>query len=119
MHMIAGALGEPALDHGRRVRARVVEHQMHVERRRDGGINRIEEVPELHAPMPLVQFAHHRAALHVQRGEEIARPVPDIVMTVAFDLARAHRPDGRRPFRRLNLGLLVDAEHERAVGRLV
>jgi hypothetical protein len=36
----------------------------------------------------------------------------------ALDVAEAHRHRGLRPLERLDLALLVDAEHERVVGRV-
>ena len=91
---------------------------MQVELRRGVRVDGVEEPPELHAPMAVTQLADDGARPHVQRGEAVARAVPDVVVRVRLRLAGAHRQDRRRAFRRLDLGLPVHAQHERA-GRRV
>ena len=54
----------------------------------------------------------------VQRGEEIERAIPDVVVRATLRLPEVHRQDRLRALERLDLGLLVDREHHgvRAAG---
>lgn len=75
---------------------------MHLERRIRGHapVDGIEKVPELHAPVALMQVAQHRPGLEVLGGEKVARSVRDVVMTVPLDLLdeqRIARELKRRP----------------------
>lgn len=55
--------------------------------------------------------AVHLAGVDDKRGHEVHRPVPDVLELLVFDLAVAHRA-GRTPaFERLEVRLLVEAEH--------
>ena len=87
----AWTLGKPAANGLGLVCAVVVQDQMDVEIVRNGGIDRIEELAELHTAMAPVEFANHRAGLYIQRRKQRRRAMACIVVSPAFDLAGAHR----------------------------
>ena len=114
----AGVRGEPVLDRRRLVRAAVVEHDMHVEFDRDFAVERLQELLELDRAMAAVQAADHLAGGDVQRGVEAGCPGALVVVRRALRDAREHRQDRRGAVERLDLGLLLDAQHDRAFGRV-
>ena len=57
-------------------------------------------------------------AADLERGEQAGRAVALVVMGVALGLARAQRQHRLGAVEGLDLGLLVDAEHDRPVGRV-
>ena len=57
-----------------------------------------------------------RSVEDVQRGEERGRPVPLVVVRQRSRPALLHRQARLRPVERLNLALLVDAEHQAVFG---
>ena len=54
----------------------------------------------------------------IQRREQARRAVALVVVRRALGHARQHRQDRRGAVQRLDLGLLVDAQHHRALGRV-
>ena len=59
------------------------------------------------------------AGRHVERGKEGGRAVPGIVMAVSGEGAAVLEPEiALRPFQGLDVRLLVDREHESALGRI-
>jgi hypothetical protein len=56
--------------------------------------------------------------LPAERGEQRERAVSFVVVGAALGLARAHRQQGLRPVKRLNLRLLIDAQHDGALRRI-
>ena len=81
-------------------------------------LNQIEKLAELRRPMPLMKLRDHLAGLRVERGEQGRRAVPFVVVGPAFHLARLHRQQRLRAVERLDLRLLIDAEHGRMRGRI-
>ena len=69
--------------------------------------------------MLAVQFADHGAVGDVERGEQAGDAVADVVVGASLGHARHHRQDRLGAVQGLDLGLLVDAEHHRALGRVV
>ena len=67
--------------------------------------------------MPLVAFADDEAGGDVEGGKQRRRAMTDVGMGPALRHARHHRQDRLLAVERLDLALLVDAEHQRAVGR--
>ena len=57
------------------------------------------------------------AGRYVERGEQAGRAVALVVVGVALDLAGSERQHRLGPVERLDLGLLVDAQHDRPLGR--
>jgi hypothetical protein len=68
--------------------------------------------------MTLSPLCDHLTVRDVERGEQSRRPVPDIVVGDAFRVAQPEGQDRLRPFQRLDLGLLVDAQRHGVVGRV-
>ena len=56
--------------------------------------------------------------LHVERGEQRQRAVPLVVMRAALRLAGSHGQERLGAVQRLDLALLVDAQHHGAIGRI-
>ena len=54
----------------------------------------------------------------VQRGEEIERAMPEVVVGPPFGLPDIHRQDRLRALERLDLGFLVKREHHGIVRRV-
>src|SRR5215470_17838518 len=74
--MKARPLREPVSDEWRLVRAVVIHDQMHVEMAWHGGVDRVEELPELCRPMPLMKLRDQLSGLHVERREQRRRTLP-------------------------------------------
>jgi hypothetical protein len=58
------------------------------------------------------------ASGHLKGGEEGGRAVADVVVGAPLDPGRGDRPDWPGALQRLDLGLLVPAQHDRVGGRL-
>lgn len=93
------------------VGGRVVEHEVHVEIVWDGRLNLIEEGPKLNRTMPACAAADHRPGLHVEGGEQVGRTLATIIVGSVLRLAGSHRQHRRRARQRLDLRLLIDAQH--------
>ena len=68
--------------------------------------------------MPRVTGADDRPGFHIQRREQRRRPVPHVVVRAAGRQARTHRQQRRGAIERLDLALLVHAEHQGAIRRM-
>jgi hypothetical protein len=66
----------------------------------------------------LVQRPDDFAAGDVQCGEQRGRAGAFVVMRRALRNPGQHRQDRRGPVERLDLRLLIDAQHDRALGRI-
>lgn len=116
VQMEARPLQQPLADQGRFMRAIVVEDQMHVQLCGDRRLNRVEELPELSRPMPLMELPNDAAGFDFQGGEERGRAMAMVVMGPTLNLSRAHRQQGARAVQGLNLGFLIHAQDQRFVG---
>jgi len=65
-----------------------------------------------------MRFANHLPTFRIERGKQRRGAVTFVVMCPAFDLPRPHRQNGLRAVERLDLRLLIDAEHDSAGGRI-
>ena len=65
-----------------------------------------------------VALAQDRAGGDGQRGEEVDRAVTEVVARLALRLPQVHGEHRLRPLERLNLRLLVHANHDRVLGRV-
>src|SRR5688572_3394611 len=106
-------LQEPPTDQGSRMRAIVIQNQMHVQAGRDGGLDRVEELPELHGSMPLVELPNDSPGLALQGGEEGCGVMAVVVMRAALHLAGSQWQQRARPIQGLNLRFLIDAQDQR------
>ena len=68
--------------------------------------------------MALEALADDLSNLHVERGEQRERAVPLVVMGAALRLAGPHGQERLGAVQRLDLALLVDAQHHGAIGRI-
>src|SRR5437867_7008284 len=118
MDMKARASQQPALDQRRLVRAVVVEDEMNFQLLRDVEVDGVEELPKLDSAVTTVMLGDDLATLHVERGKQRRGAAPHVVMRPPFDLAGLQRQDRLRAIQRLNLGLLVHAQHDRAIRRI-
>ena len=110
--------GQPALDRRRLVGGGVVEHEVDVEVGGDLAIERGQELLELDRAVAGVQRADDLAGGDVQRGVEARGAGALVVVGGALGRAGQHRQDRRGAIERLDLGLLIDAQHDRALGRV-
>lgn len=103
----ARTLGESVTHRLRLVRGVVVHHQVDIEVSGHGGLDLIEEAPELAGAVLWVAAADYRACGDVQRRKQRGRAVTGVVVGAALDLAGTHRQQRLGAVERLDLGLLV------------
>ena len=108
---------EPAMDGRSLVGCVVVENQMDVEMGRNLLIDPHQEFSEFKRAMPTVALTDHLPALHIECCEQRRRPVPHVVVGSALDLPGAQREQRLSAIERLDLRLLVDAQHQSSIGR--
>ena len=111
-------LEQPPPDQRGLMRSVVVHDQMHVEVRRHVRVNGVEELPEFSGALALVELAHHLPGLDVQSRKQGGGAMAAIVVGAPLNLPGTHRQQGLRPVQRLNLRLLVHAQHQGFVGRI-
>src|SRR5437899_11945058 len=80
VHVVSRMAHQPAVDERRLVGSVVVENHMHIERRRYGRLDRVEEPAEFRRAVPVVKLPDDLARLDVQRGEERGRAVARVVV---------------------------------------
>ena len=103
---------EPGADLGMLVGGVVVEDGVDQLAGRHGGLDPIEEADELLMPVARHALADDAAVEHVQRREQGRRAVADVVMRHGAGPTLLDRQPRLRPVERLDLGLLVDREHQ-------
>lgn len=81
-------------------------------------INRIEKLRKSDGAMAGMKFGHELCRFDVQRGEQVRRAVPFVIMRAPLDLARSHGQQWLRPVEGLNLLFLIDTEHDGVRGRI-
>ena len=104
---------EPAGDCRRFVGGVVVTDQVHVQVGGDVVVQLGEELFELGGSVAAVDGAGDLAGGHVQRGEQGGDAVAQVVVGAPLGHPGHHRQHRSRAVQRLNLGLLVHAEHQR------
>ena len=75
----------------------------------------VEEAAELPRPVPLHAPPDDHACRNVQGGEQRGRAIALVIVGAPLHLTRAHGQHRLCTVEGLNLALLVDAEHERAL----
>jgi len=80
------------------------------------GVDLDQEALELLGPVAPLERSDDLAARHVERGEQGRGAVAHVVVGPALGGARQHRQDRLEAVECLDLGLLVDAEHDGAFG---
>ena len=109
---------QPALDLGGLVGRDVVDDEMDVEVVGHRAIDQVQEPPELDGPVALGHVGDDVPRGHVERGVEVGGAVAHVVVGASFGEPRAKREHRRGAVEGLDLGLLVDAEHEGGIGRV-
>ena len=118
MQLEARVLVQPGLHLGRLVGGVVVEHQMHIAPRGHSLVDLSQEAQELLGTMARHAFADDRARFHVQRGEQCGRAMALVIVGHGRGAALLERQARLGPVERLDLGLFIDAEHDRAIRRV-
>ena len=96
----------------------VVTDQVHVQVGGDLLVQLGQELLELGGAVAAVDGADDLAGGHVQRGEQGGDAVADVVVGAPLGHAGHHRQHRRRAVQRLDLALLVHAQHQRLLGRV-
>ena len=110
-----GRLASQSWIEPRLVGLQVVEHEVHVEAGGQRRLDLIQEGAELHRAVAPLAGADHRARPHVERGEQVERAVPLVVVGAPLGLARAHGERRRRALGRLDLlGWMAPSRHRGA-----
>ena len=78
----------------------------------------LEETEELLVAVPVLAEPGHLPGGDFQGGEQGGGAMADVVVAALLVVARLHRKHFLGAVQRLNLGLLIDAQHDR-VGRRV
>lgn len=110
--------GEPAFDRRRLVRGEIVEHHVDVQLAGNGSFDLSEELFELDRSMSPVALSEDLACFDVERGKQVSRSMPNVVVGLSLGLAQTHGQNGLSALERLNLRFLVDAQHNRVVRRV-
>lgn len=95
----------------------VVDDAMDVQLDRHGPVDLPQERQELLMSMTWFATGKHRTVEHVQSGKQCGRAVAFVVVGDALGVAKAHGQHGPGALQRLALALLVNADHQRVVGR--
>src|SRR5437660_11070461 len=118
MPMPARTFGEPIADQLGLVARGVVHDNVDIEISRHILFNLVEELAELARAMARHAYCDDLADLDVERCEKRRGAVALVVMRASLDLAGAHRQQGLRAVKRLDLALLVHTEHQRTIRRI-
>src|SRR3984893_2717861 len=118
MDLEARMAEEPVLDQVGLVSAVVVEHQVDIEVGRHLLIDSLQEAFELGRAMAAMGLSDHAAGGDVEGGKEGGDAMTPVVMGAPLGHAGSQGQYGLGAVQSLDLGLLVDAEHERGLGRI-
>ena len=78
----------------------------------------IQKFHEFDAAVTRTHAPNHFAGGHVERGEQVERPMAELVVGTPLGLPRLERQERLRSLEGLHGRLLVDAEHHRIFGRI-
>jgi hypothetical protein len=109
---------QPALDRRGLVGGGVVEHDVYVKVPGHRLVDQVEEAPKLLGTMPGRHLRDHLAGGDIERRVEVGGAVTHVVVGLSRGYPRHQRQHRRRTIERLNLRLLVDAQHDRGLGRI-
>ena len=118
MHVVARSPGQPGLDLGMLVRAVVVDDEVDIECLGHAGLDVAQEGEELLVPVARAALGQDCAGGDVEGGEQGGGAVAHIVMGDALGIAEPHRQQRLGALQRLDLRLLVHAQHHRMIGRV-
>lgn len=108
---------EPGADFLVLVSGVVVENDMDHLPDRDGTLQGVQEADELLVSMALHVAAEHFACQDVQGGEQCGRAMPLVVMSHSRTASLLQRQAGLGAVKRLDLSLLINAQHDGVGGR--
>ena len=117
LHVVMWPSRQPGFDHRCFVSGVIVHDDMDVETLRNTSVDLLQELQELGSSMALVAFADHKAGSDIEGRKQRRCAVADIGVSAALWNARHHRQDRLLAIEGLYLALLVDAQHQRPVGR--
>jgi hypothetical protein len=117
VEMVTRMASQPCLDRRGLVGGVIVEHEVEVEIGGHRLFDRVEELTELDRAVALVAAANDPSGGDVERGKQRGGAVADIVVAAPLGLSRPHRQQGLGTVQRLDLRLLVDAQHQGVLGR--
>src|SRR6266545_6955072 len=118
MKVKAWVLRQPSFDGRRLVSAEIVEDRVDFDPGRNRLLNFAKECPQVFGPVLLVALADHRSGGDIERSEQVCRPMPDVIRCAALGPSEVHRQNRLSTLKRLDLGLLIDAQDDRIVGRI-
>src|SRR5580658_459345 len=118
MQVEPGVGGQPAVDRGGLVGGDVVEDDVDVQAGGDGFVDGGQELAELDGAVPGVQRPDHFPGGQVEGGVQVRGAGPLVVVAGAGRDAGHHREDRSGAVQRLDLGLLIDTQHHRPLGRV-
>ena len=118
VHLKARVRLKPAADRGALVGAVVVADQVHVELLGHLAVDLLQELLELDRAVAPVQRADHGPVGGIERGEQARGPVAQVVMGALLSDPGHHRKRRLRTRECLHLAVLVDAQHDRGLGRV-
>src|ERR1700688_4692438 len=111
-------LGEPGLHFLGLMGLVVVADRMHVEVLGYGPVDLFQETDELLGAVTRQALADDLASLDIECRKQRRRAIAFVVVRHRLSTALLHRQAWVRAIERLNLASLVDAEHNRLVGRV-
>ena len=118
MHVEAGMTGQPRLDLGVLVGGVVVGDQVDIEVRRDLPVDPVEEADELLMPVLVHALADHPTVEHIERREQGGGAVALVVVGHGSGPTLLHGQARLGAVERLDLGLLVDRQHDGVLRRV-
>ena len=98
------------------VRGVIIDDEMRIECRRHVGLDMLEEAQKLLMTMARATLREDLAIGDVEGGKQGRRTVSDVIVGDALNVAKPERQHRLRAFQRLNLALLVDAQHDGVIG---
>src|SRR5665213_3549133 len=118
MDMEAWPCRDPGPDLGVFVDGIIVDDQVGVEVGRDTRLDELEEAQELLMPVAGAALRKNLAIGDVQGREQCRGAMANVIVGDAFEIAETERQAGLGAFERLDLGFLVDTEHDGMVRRI-
>ena len=118
MKSVSQPVGQPGADLRMLVGRVVVDDEMEVEVVRHVGLDVLQETQQLLATVTGFALRHDLPVGDVEGSEQRRRPLANVVVGNALDVDQTERQHRLTPFERLDLRLLVDAQHEGIVGEL-
>src|SRR5215210_6908538 len=109
---------EPALHGGTLMSTVVVEDQMQLDIGGHVLLQLSKEFEELRASVARQTRADHFSIEDIERRKQGRGAVPLVIVRLALGQSRPQWQDGRRAIEGLNLTLFIDAEDQRAIGRM-